>query len=428
MGLQWRPSMIVDNGIIDHDHQVLISIINDFCELKPNIHAIAALHKTLARLYHYANTHFAREEQLQASANFPVRHEHHYAHRKLSQRLDDITEHMRALENEMSEFGSPVSLSEDIAVLPGIIAQHHIDLHNEIGLLLRTWILEHILKDDLAMRPFVDAMKPQAVLMPSIWAAKPASLVPNLDTPGAAKDALASAKTWMHAGFRREKAPLEPPAVTLEKPAAETAKKAAPPPATEMEKAQEHPAIARMRAQALEIGMIVDFDTRCEAFASQEIADAFSTWQSSQKVSQDGGAFTIAPAAMQTFLDATALFQRRQIGGEKYKYRALRAGRKYERIFGEITGDDLEIKAREGLFRRWKLLIDGALEYGAPVHLIGVANAFGRNDLLVEGLLAPFPGSHASAQEVLSVISYEIGMVEMDKTGEDGSLGEVSAA
>src|SRR5512133_3424273 len=95
MTILWRQAMAIDNGIIDHDHQVLLSIINDFCELRPNIDGQAELQRTLAKLHHYANYHFAREEQLQAAANFP--HCHGDAHKHLIRRLDEISVKVAAL-------------------------------------------------------------------------------------------------------------------------------------------------------------------------------------------------------------------------------------------------------------------------------------------------------------------------------------------
>lgn len=37
MTMQWWEEMAVDHGLIDHDHQVLIKIINEFCAVAPEL-------------------------------------------------------------------------------------------------------------------------------------------------------------------------------------------------------------------------------------------------------------------------------------------------------------------------------------------------------------------------------------------------------
>ena len=87
---------------------------------------------------------------------------------------------------------------------------------------------------------------------------------------------------------------------------------------------------------------------------------------------------------------------------------AARTGPKYARIFGAIAGHDLESFEPPAIFARWKLLIDGILEFGAPLRVIGLAKAFGRDDLKVEGLLAPLHERDAKYAEVIGAASYDL--------------------
>lgn len=386
MTILWRPAMAIDNGIIDHDHQVLLSIINDFCELKPNIDGQAEQQRTLAKLHHYANCHFAREEQLQAAANFP--HGHAGAHKQLIRRLDEISMKVAAL--------GPIEVVHDgdedneLALIDADTIENHSKTHSEITVLLRSWMVDHILKSDLQMKPYVAAMKPHATRMHSLWSFKPALLMPNFDTPRAAKDALLSAKAWMSAGYRNEKL-----SVTEEQP---------PVLPTVPVETPENPVLARMRRDARRMGMTVEFDPRCRDFNSRALKEALVAWRDS--LTAGPGAF--APTAKHAFLENTALFERLGKVNGQHRYGASRVGAKFTRIFGDIGGRVLEDAVAPQILARWKLLLDGVLDFNAPLRIVGLAHAFGRDDLVVEGLLAPF--HRGAVKQVLAVVSYDVGM------------------
>ena len=386
--------MAVDNGIIDHDHQVLISIINDFSELRPTMGGTAELLRTLARLHHYVNTHFAREEHLQVASGFPSRLDHHLEHRKLGSRLDLVSERTAALDQVAILSMLHSQGSDDITLVDNDIVTHLITVHEEIAALLRTWVVDHIVKTDLPMRPYVDAMRPYAAKMSSLWAEKPALLVPNLDTPKAAKDALSSAKTWMAAGFRNEAAPL--PRFKMDE--------ARPGPLSE------HPAISRMRKKAQRLGMVVDFDTQCTNFRSQGLNDAFAALLSAQEQSDGKASVDFSPSNLRPYLHQAALFERHEEKGGDRSYRSTHAGPKFMRIFGNVAGNKIDDIMPPSVAARWNLLLDGVLDYNAPLHVIGLAEAFGRKDLLVEGLLAPFRDMVGRPPEVLVVACYEMAL------------------
>jgi hemerythrin len=389
MTILWRQAMAIDNGIIDHDHQVLLSIINDFCELRPNIDGQAELQRTLAKLHHYANYHFVREEQLQAAANFPQGQGHSNSHKQLIRRLDDISMKVAALGPiEVVHDGDEDS---DLALIDSDTMENHRQTHDEVTSLLRSWMVDHILKSDLPMKPYVAAMKPHANRMHSLWSYKPALLMPNFDTPRAAKHALLSAKAWMPAGYRNEKLSVSDeqhpvlPTVPVESP--------------------ENPVLARMRRGARRLEMTVELDPRCRDFNSRALSEALVAWRNSLAA---GGGLRGSEFALQGFLDNTALFERIEHAGGTHHYTATRTGLKFTRIFGDIDGRVLEDVVAPRILERWKLLLDGVLDYNAPLRIVGLAHAFGRDDLVVEGLLAPF--HRCAIKQVLAVVSYEMGM------------------
>lgn len=125
----WREGLSVWNPVIDADHKMLIALINDFEQAGGD----DATQKVLAKLRHYADEHFAREEGIQASCQFPYAEAHRRAHRQLSAALSDILrkwEHSASLEDRGEIRAATASL-------------------------LRDWLINHIVGEDLRMRNFV---------------------------------------------------------------------------------------------------------------------------------------------------------------------------------------------------------------------------------------------------------------------------------
>jgi len=151
MTIIWREKMAVDDGIIDQDHKHLIDIINRFENtVKEGLSLEAAL-EILYALKFYASTHFQREEKLQTLIEFPFCDAHKKEHQELLETLDTII--------------SEVKFSND---------ESHKKTARDTALLLRDWLVDHILHNDLRMRPFVDAlhregrhMKALANILPS---------------------------------------------------------------------------------------------------------------------------------------------------------------------------------------------------------------------------------------------------------------------
>ena len=158
----WREQMSVDGGLIDEDHMMLIDLINEFRALsgnfsdcrkgnngpvefnkclqsfKPvcgsalNCHAEAC--QILQALSFYTLSHFKREEELQRQVKYPV---HADAHGALAGRLEEMIEELQAA-NKGDEFS---------------------DCVRKLGQMLANWIIDHILLEDLKMKPLVPNMK-----------------------------------------------------------------------------------------------------------------------------------------------------------------------------------------------------------------------------------------------------------------------------
>jgi hemerythrin len=390
MPILWRPTMAIDNSIIDHDHQVLLSIVNDFDEAIPSMSGKAELERTLAKLHHYINVHMGREEHLQAVARFPERKDHHEQHGVLRRKLDTIDRKVAALDLSAIDALRDAGEHDDVSFVDDDAVKQFLSAYEEIRRLLHTWFVDHIIKSDRLMKPYVEAMRPYAGELPSLWNAGAASLAPNTDTPQAAKTAFEPAKTWMPARFCQEKTeavhdqPLPPSAP------------------------KEHPAIARMRVGAQRAGLVLQIDTDCSLFKDQTLRDALSVW--SHVGDADPAAFGVdlLRRTVSSFKTSSALFVRVAQADVEPRYFVSKAGDKFMRIFGAMEGQMLDAAMPGIIAERWQLLLNGVLEFGAPLRIIGRTNAFGRSDLMVEGLLAPFRDLKRGIAEVLAVASYDI--------------------
>lgn len=138
--ITWRDEMSVDGGVIDDDHRQLILVINRFTGAEGDGATPKQLASILLELRHYASVHFRREESLQQAANYPYLSAHRHEHHDLTVRLNQIIE----------AFQAAPTTGDGRA------------LRAEIGDLLRTWLINHVISSDLRMRPFVGRMRTHA--------------------------------------------------------------------------------------------------------------------------------------------------------------------------------------------------------------------------------------------------------------------------
>ena len=143
MAIIWRDQMSIDNGLIDNDHKCLIAIVNDLDVIHPGAGMPKQVTAILRRLNHYAQSHFMREEQLQAAVGYTLADAHHHRHRALTHELD-------AMRVEWEIVRAPRDM---------------IAFHRRLGEFLHHWLVDHILKDDLLMQPFAAELRHHSVGM-----------------------------------------------------------------------------------------------------------------------------------------------------------------------------------------------------------------------------------------------------------------------
>ena len=133
MAVTWRPAMAIDQAVIDDDHRYLIELINSLESQCDRDFDQAALLKLLGSLKYYTVYHFVREEAAQRAANYPAADAHALEHKRLVETVDQV-----------------ISL-----VSQEITSDKQERIREKISSLLKGWLVEHIIKHDIPMRPYV---------------------------------------------------------------------------------------------------------------------------------------------------------------------------------------------------------------------------------------------------------------------------------
>ncbi|NQU55837.1 MAG: hemerythrin family protein [Rhodospirillales bacterium] len=140
--IQWQGQFVVDQGVIDKDHQILFSLVNEFIEGISVYQSPDQMVSVLASLTNYTQTHFQREEKLQQASGYLFCEEHKKEHEALIEKFNGLKQRaVQANEDNIT----------DVAV--------------EIGSFLREWLTKHVLESDLPLRPFVDRMREDSMGM-----------------------------------------------------------------------------------------------------------------------------------------------------------------------------------------------------------------------------------------------------------------------
>jgi len=125
----WTPSMQIDGGQIDADHQTLITIANRVLVLDHPNQQTEALKLLIQELYDYAKYHFNREETFMRRLGYPDWEAHHAKH--------------GAIIKEMNHY---------------LTSAHHLsDLLNNFQELVEKWVIQHIMAEDRKIHAFMEA-------------------------------------------------------------------------------------------------------------------------------------------------------------------------------------------------------------------------------------------------------------------------------
>lgn len=134
MSLEWREQLSVGNDVIDSDHKHLIEIINRI-ERSLESKAWEELKNALDSLSRYSTTHFAAEEKIASAVGYAQASRLHESHQDLLEKLDKLKQYL------VDEW-PPTSVE-------GFVG------------LLRDWLIHHVIKEDLLMKPFLSKRSPK---------------------------------------------------------------------------------------------------------------------------------------------------------------------------------------------------------------------------------------------------------------------------
>jgi hemerythrin len=136
MAIAWREQLSVGNNIIDEDHKYLIEIINkvEVCLAKKDMPALKA---ELQRLHDYAQLHFDREEKIASAVGYEQTPGLHQSHQELMERLATMQSSFVSAEQTWSP-----------------------ELTKSFADFLRDWLIDHVIKEDLLMKPVLQKYSP----------------------------------------------------------------------------------------------------------------------------------------------------------------------------------------------------------------------------------------------------------------------------
>lgn len=121
--LQWDESYSVGNAVLDAQHREVIDLINMLDDE-------TLVEVVLEQLERYAREHFRDEERLMEEAGYPALAEHRALHAAFAEWLAGM---------------------QKACLAPGVAPL----LRDDIRAYLENWLIEHILVEDMAYRPYV---------------------------------------------------------------------------------------------------------------------------------------------------------------------------------------------------------------------------------------------------------------------------------
>ncbi|OIQ98403.1 bacteriohemerythrin [mine drainage metagenome] len=128
----WNDKFSMGVEVIDHDHRILVDLIDQLHEAFVNGNLDETVTPVLDTLVDYTRFHFAREEELMAKAGYPALTQHQEVHRTLRRQVEEIQERV----------------------------QGGTKMGNELLAFLQDWLYFHILEQDRAYSPYMAALFP----------------------------------------------------------------------------------------------------------------------------------------------------------------------------------------------------------------------------------------------------------------------------
>lgn len=134
MPIVWKEKMSVGNTIIDDEHKLLICLLNSV-EIALQVENHADMVRFLVKeLHQYTRNHFFQEEKIMKDRKYPDLENHKKEHKAILEQISELEVKLENTENSDSGFK---------------------DLEADIASMLRSWIIDHVIKTDLKMKPYM---------------------------------------------------------------------------------------------------------------------------------------------------------------------------------------------------------------------------------------------------------------------------------
>lgn len=131
MTLVWRQQLAIGDESIDSDHKYLICLINTVELAMRTPEHRDVLTTTLAQLLDYTHAHFEREESIMLALRYSRYDKHKQQHQLLIRELVDIQKNIAARGE----------------------GDHSAEECDAVGKLLRHWLVDHLVKEDMLLKP-----------------------------------------------------------------------------------------------------------------------------------------------------------------------------------------------------------------------------------------------------------------------------------
>ncbi|MCG3168568.1 MAG: Bacteriohemerythrin [Pseudomonadales bacterium] len=152
MPVVWREQLAVGDPQIDQDHRYLLCLFNCIELSLSSAETLGHLPLFFGQLLEYTCEHFQREEALQARVGYPALAEHRSAHARIVEMLVELD---GGLQREFALLGGV----ENVAVIDGTrraaLDALRARLGPELLQLAREWVIEHVIRMDKPMEPWL---------------------------------------------------------------------------------------------------------------------------------------------------------------------------------------------------------------------------------------------------------------------------------
>jgi hemerythrin len=126
--LLWNDDYSIGHDVIDSEHKRLFEIAGQIFAINNPLMDIAAIKKIVHQLYDYMKKHFEHEEDYMTHVVYSDTGTHKEKHAEIISEMNDILK----------------------------LSKNFIQIENRLVTLMRKWLLDHILKEDLKVKKALD--------------------------------------------------------------------------------------------------------------------------------------------------------------------------------------------------------------------------------------------------------------------------------